>query len=102
MTVSLTRSLHTCALQNCAAEDDPNSPIAGMPVIRVWKAKQVRGPVLCVGMIGLSPQCLLLFAIRVDCGHEEVHGRGLCRRRQPRVLQGEHGDVPGERRQVVC
>lgn len=25
---------------NCAAEDDPNSPIAGMPVIQVWKAKQ--------------------------------------------------------------
>lgn len=24
---------------NCAAEDDPNSPIAGMPVIQVWKAK---------------------------------------------------------------
>ncbi|VDP49243.1 unnamed protein product [Soboliphyme baturini] len=26
---------------NCAAEDDPNSIIAGMPVLRVWKAKQV-------------------------------------------------------------
>jgi NAD(P) transhydrogenase len=26
---------------NSAAEDDPNSQIAGMPVIRVWKAKQV-------------------------------------------------------------
>ena len=26
---------------NCAAEDDPNSQIAGMPVIRVWNAKQV-------------------------------------------------------------
>merc|ERR1712169_137446 len=25
---------------NCAAEDDPNSAIAGMPVIQVWKAKQ--------------------------------------------------------------
>eukprot|EP00898_Chlorokybus_atmophyticus_P000659 jgi/Chlat1/1594/Chrsp124S01855 len=24
---------------NSAAEDDPNSPIAGMPVLRVWKAK---------------------------------------------------------------
>lgn len=24
---------------NCAAEDDPNSPIAGMPVLQVWKAK---------------------------------------------------------------
>eukprot|EP01025_Chloroclados_australasicus_P021465 TRINITY_DN2258_c1_g1_i1.p1 TRINITY_DN2258_c1_g1~~TRINITY_DN2258_c1_g1_i1.p1 ORF type:complete len:1160 (-),score=185.00 TRINITY_DN2258_c1_g1_i1:305-3673(-) len=26
---------------NSAAEDDPNSPIAGMPVIRVWKANRV-------------------------------------------------------------
>merc|ERR1712073_210815 len=24
---------------NCAAEDDPNSPIAGMPVLRVWQGK---------------------------------------------------------------
>ena len=26
---------------NSAAEDDPNSQIAGMPVVRVWNAKQV-------------------------------------------------------------
>jgi len=26
---------------NSAAEDDPNSPIAGMPVLKVWKAGQV-------------------------------------------------------------
>ena len=26
---------------NSAAEDDPNSEIAGMPVLRVWKAKNV-------------------------------------------------------------
>ena len=24
---------------NSSAEEDPNSPIAGMPVIRIWKAK---------------------------------------------------------------
>lgn len=29
---------------NSAAEDDPNSQIAGMPVLRVWKAKQVTTP----------------------------------------------------------
>ncbi|KAH3896791.1 hypothetical protein DPMN_020972 [Dreissena polymorpha] len=27
---------------NSAAEEDPNSIIAGMPVLRVWVAKQVR------------------------------------------------------------
>ena len=26
-------------ITNCAAQDDPESPIAGMPVIEVWKAK---------------------------------------------------------------
>jgi NAD(P) transhydrogenase len=26
---------------NSAAEDDPNSIIAGMPVLRVWKSHQV-------------------------------------------------------------
>jgi NAD/NADP transhydrogenase beta subunit len=26
---------------NSSAEEDPNSPIAGMPVLRVWKAKNV-------------------------------------------------------------
>ena len=28
---------------NSAAEDDPNSIIAGMPVLRVWKSNQVIG-----------------------------------------------------------
>jgi len=32
---------------NSAAEDDPNSVIAGMPVLRVWRAKQV----LCFWLI---------------------------------------------------
>lgn len=27
---------------NSGAEEDPNSIIAGMPVLRVWNAKQVR------------------------------------------------------------
>ena len=28
---------------NSAAQEDPNSIIAGMPVLEVWKAKQVSG-----------------------------------------------------------
>lgn len=31
---------------NSAAEDDPNSIIAGMPVLRVWKADQVSSSIL--------------------------------------------------------
>lgn len=37
---------------NSAAEEDPNSIIAGMPVLRVWLAKQVQ--MLCY------PLCVLL------------------------------------------
>lgn len=29
---------------NSAAQEDPNSIIAGMPVLEVWKSKQVREP----------------------------------------------------------
>lgn len=28
---------------NSASQEDPNSIIAGMPVLEVWKSKQVRG-----------------------------------------------------------
>lgn len=33
---------------NSAAEDDPNSPIAGMPVLKVWKANQVSAISVCL------------------------------------------------------
>ena len=33
---------------NSAAEDDPNSIIAGMPVLRVWVSNQVRCWCVCV------------------------------------------------------
>ena len=33
---------------NSAAQDDPNSVIAGMPVLEVWKAKQVSCCTLCI------------------------------------------------------
>jgi NAD(P) transhydrogenase len=34
---------------NSAAVEDPNSVIAGMPVINVWKSKQVRSGALSKG-----------------------------------------------------
>lgn len=37
---------------NSAAQEDPNSIIAGMPVLEVWKSKQVRRP---LGRVRLSP-----------------------------------------------
>ena len=33
---------------NSAAQDDPNSVIAGMPVLEVWKAKQASRCTLCI------------------------------------------------------
>ena len=53
---------------NPAAQDDPNSPIAGMPVLEVWKAKQT-------------------FVLK------RGQGTGLFRHREPAVLQGQHADV---------
>lgn len=35
---------------NSAAQDDPNSPIAGMPVLAVWKAEQVRRRHFCIAL----------------------------------------------------
>lgn len=52
---------------NPAAQDDPNSPIAGMPVLEVWKSKLV-----IVSKRG---------------------GHGLFRHREPAVLQGQHPHV---------
>ena len=53
---------------NPAAAEDPTSPIAGMPVIRVWEA---------------------------ETGHrvQAVDGHRLRRRAEPAVLQGEHPDA---------
>ena len=39
---------------NSAAQDDPNSVIAGMPVLEVWKAKQASHFTLCVRHVLLT------------------------------------------------
>jgi len=49
---------------NPSAQDDPTSPIAGMPVLEVWKAKHLHR-------------------------HEAQYGVGLRRCGQPALLQGE-------------
>lgn len=43
---------------NSAAQEDPNSIIAGMPVLEVWKSKQVRtsGTCMCDNKIVLKPK----------------------------------------------
>jgi len=41
---------------NSAAQEDPNSIIAGMPVLEVWKSKQVGGGA-CPGSACCVPVC---------------------------------------------
>ena len=39
---------------NSAALEDPNSPIAGMPVLNVWKSDQVNSKVNFVSIFGVT------------------------------------------------
>jgi hypothetical protein len=70
---------------NPAAQDDPNSPIAGMPVLEVWKAKQV-------------------FVSKRGAGHrlfgDREQGPAVQSEKAPAgpgpfslILQGQHADV---------
>ena len=61
---------------NPAAQEDPNSPIAGMPVLECWKAKQV-------------------FVSASGAGDR------LFRYRESAVLQGKHPDVLWRRQKVA-
>ena len=53
---------------NPAAMEDPNSPIAGMPVLEVWKAQNV-----------------IVF--------KTLYGGGLRRRSKPIILQRKHSNA---------
>jgi hypothetical protein len=61
---------------NPAAQEDPNSPIAGMPVLECWKAKQV--------FVSKRGQ-----------------GTGYSGIENPLVLQGKHPDVLRRRQEVA-
>ena len=71
---------------NSGAMDDPNSIIAGMPVLQVWNSKQV-----CSSFdfpnSNIGPGC---------CSQAYV-GRGLFRRREPSLLQTQYCDALGRR-----
>lgn len=63
-----------CCRGDCYSDEwslDPNSIIAGMPVLEVWKSKQVRHLVCaCVIMIVLKPQ-------KINCTMEDFATLGL-------------------------
>lgn len=69
---------------NSAAEDDPNSIIAGMPVLKVWKSDQVRN-IYNDFPCTLNDHTFPSISSR-GCRYETVTGCWVCGRRQSNFL----------------
>lgn len=85
---------------NSAAQEDPNSIIAGMPVLEVWKSKQVRRYAAAAAQVRprprepSDPSALLP---PPGGGDEAFAGRGIRRCGQPHLLQAQHRHVARRR-----
>jgi NAD(P) transhydrogenase len=85
---------------NSAAEEDPNSIIAGMPVLQVLPAHSLLITHSELTTHYLPPTTHYRAAgveVQAGRGDEALHGCGLRRRRQPCLLQGQHPDAVGRR-----
>lgn len=57
------------ALLNSAAEDDPNSIIAGMPVLRVWNAGNV---IVMKRSLGVGYAAVVRFCFHTFCTRMQI------------------------------
>ena len=79
---------------NAAAEEDPNSLIAGMPVLQVWKAKNVIVMKRCPPPVSRLPTPPFThFVFPFITAENKVPRRWLRGRAQPGVLQAQHVDA---------
>ena len=62
-------------IANPAAQEDPNSPIAGMPVLEVWKARQV--------IISKRGQVVVIQALKTRCFTKITRGCCMVMQKQP-------------------
>lgn len=85
---------------NSAAEDDPNSIIAGMPVLKVWKSEQVNGKSFFLfRLIRIRIQMRVFFV--TGGRYEEIVGRWIRCCGQSDILQTKHFHVVGRRKENV-